>query len=57
MQPGEEQGMRKAGISDLVAEGPGDAFDEPVLVQAAEIAGYSSPGVMDPAGTGRGAAP
>ena len=28
-EPGEEEGLPDAGDGDLVAEGPGDAFDEP----------------------------
>ena len=35
VQPGEEQRMGEPGAGDLVAEAVRDAFDEPVLAQAA----------------------
>ena len=40
MQPGQEQGAREAGAGDLVAEAVRDAFDEPVLAQAAQVVSH-----------------
>jgi hypothetical protein len=45
----------EAGAGDLVAEGVRDAFDQPVLAQAAQVVVHL-PGVMDSAGTPRNCA-
>jgi len=37
---GEQQGVLQAGVGDLVAAGVGDAGDEPVGAQAAQVVGH-----------------